>query len=122
MRPEEFSQMLRQRPGAIDQKSQEPRDLAKDKLRASMETFAVDRREAKEQLEQSRKERLARIWQEAGEALAQEQAQASAGAASAAAPLAEAPAQDVPSEASAGSGQAEAPPGFVFEQTQDKEA
>ena len=108
MRPEEFSQMLRQRPGSMESRStsQEPREVAKDLLRQSMEQHATDRREAREHLELSRRERLTRIWQEAGETSEVGEAPV---------PLAE-PAPEVPSDGSARA------TGFVFEQTQDKEA
>jgi hypothetical protein len=67
MRPEEFTRMLDDRPGSVKgcEAPRDTRDIAKEALRASFDAFSDDRREAREHLEQARRERAMSIWEEA---------------------------------------------------------
>ena len=71
MRPEEFSQMLRNHPGSLASRSASSgggaADAAKDKLRESFERHSQETRERKERLELDRANEASRIWQEAAQ-------------------------------------------------------
>ena len=68
MRPEEFSQMLRNRPGSLANRG--VADAAKDRLRESFERYSSERRERQERLQMDRAVEASRIWVEASSEIA----------------------------------------------------